>query len=75
MSSLSHNQVEDIDLSKNMLFLRMMPRIDYNRKRGSLRSVSAGEGERKGREGRTRRTCVVELVVQSGLWVVSVMHS
>ena len=42
--------MEDIDLSKNTLFLRMMPRIDYNRKRGSLRSVSGRGGE--GREGR-----------------------
>ena len=42
-------QVEDIDLSKNTLFLRMMPRIDYNRKRGSQRSVSAG-GEGRGGE-------------------------
>ena len=42
-------QVEDIDLSKNMLFLRMMPRIDYNKKRGPLRTVSEGEG--RGGEG------------------------
>ena len=51
-------QVEDIDLSKNTLFLRMMPRIDYNRKRGSLRSVSGwgGEGREEGRGGGKGRT-------------------
>lgn len=43
--------MEDIDLSKNTLFLRMMPRIDYNRKRGSLRSVSGWVGEGSGGEG------------------------
>ena len=56
-------QVEDIDLSKNTLFLRMMPRIDYNKKRGSQRSVSTGgEGrgeEGRGGEGRTGRVCAI----------------
>ena len=44
-----------MDTSRNQVILKMIPRIDYTRKRGALRSEEDGGGGAGARKKRKRR--------------------
>ena len=46
----THTQVDYVDTSRNQVVLKMIPRIDYTRKRGVLRSNDEeGKKRKRGR--------------------------